>query len=190
LIQLLLGFYPPTKGAIYYEEQDSSGLDMRQIRQQMGVVLQQDALFGGSLWDNITCGRSYTYEEVMATVRLVGLEEDLARLPMGIHTLLAAGSGSLSGGQKQKIYIARALIGRPKMLILDEATSACDSRSCETIAENLQNLDITRIIVTHRLKSLKNADRIYVMNQGKIVDEGRFDDLASRPGLFSRLLQA
>jgi len=187
IINLLLGFESPEKGEIYYNNKDLPSLDIKELRRQLGIVLQNDTLLSGSIYDNIICGRSFSKEEVDRALELSGFAEDLTDFPMGIHTFLSVGGESLSGGQKQKLLIARALIGNPKILIFDEATSSLDNASQDKIAKNIAALNMTRIFIAHRLSTIRNADRIYVLDKGKVADFGTFHQLETRQGLFAEL---
>ena len=120
-------------------------------------------------------------------IRDAGLEKDIARMPMGLHTVLSEGEGSVSGGQRQRILIARAIVGKPKILYFDEATSALDNATQAAVCESLENLHVTRVAIAHRLSTIMHCDRIFVMDDGKIVEEGTYDQLMEKQGLFYRL---
>lgn len=188
LLRLLIGFEVPESGAIYYDHKDLSTLDLKQVRKQMGIILQTSTLFDGTIYENIATSGFYTEQQIEQALYLAGFEEDLKRLPMGINTVLMDKGNTLSGGQRQRLLIARALVSEPKILILDEATSALDNATQDFIARNLELLNVTRITVAHRLMRLKKVDRIYVLSQGRIEDIGTFDELAARKGTFSHLL--
>lgn len=187
LVRLLLGFETPTKGSIFYDDQDLASLDLKELRRQIGAVLQQGAIFSGSLHENIVCGGVYTREQIEEVLALCGLSEDIQNFPMGLHTIVQSGGNTLSGGQAQRILIARAMIGKPKLLIFDEATSALDGLTQDLISYNLDQLNVTRIVIAHRLSTIRHADRIYVLDQGKIVDVGTFEELISKGGLFKQM---
>lgn len=189
LIRLLLGFETPQKGVISYDDKDLSEVDVRAVRRQLGVVLQDSDILAGSIQENLICGGIYTQEQVLRAIKLAGFDEDLKQFPMGLFTFLTDGGSSLSGGQKQRLLIARALIGDPKILILDEATSALDNKTQEQVSINIQKLNVTRIVIAHRLSTVRKADRIYVLDEGKIVDSGTFEELARREGYFARMLK-
>lgn len=184
LIRLLLGMEKPEKGTIYYDGRDLEVLDLVQVRKQIGSVLQSGTLLGGSLRDNITYGRRIPDEEIEEMLELCGFGETLKELPMGLNSFIPFGGGTLSGGQKQQIMIARALIGKPQILILDEATSALDAISQENIINSIERLNITRIVIAHRLSTIVNADTIYVMDNGSIVEQGSFQELKKRGPFF------
>ncbi|MBJ7449923.1 MAG: ATP-binding cassette domain-containing protein [Parachlamydiales bacterium] len=187
LVNLLLGFETPEKGSIYFDNHDLKNLDLRDVRRHIGIVLQDDSLINGTLYDNIACGRSYSNDAVMKAIELANFTNDLKNLPMGLHTVIQADNQTLSKGQRQKIFIARALVSQPKLLIFDEATSALDNLTQDVISKNIEQLDVTRIVIAHRLNTIKNADRIYVMDQGKIIDTGTYQELLRKPGLFALL---
>jgi len=188
LLRLLLGFEKPHSGAIYFDEKDFSSLDAQGVRKQMGVVLQEGGIVGGSVYNNIVCSGIYTKEQIGKALELSGFADDVASFPMGLHTVLSMGGETLSGGQKQRLLITRALLSNPKILLFDEATSALDNRSQAKITENINKLNISRIVIAHRLSTIREADRIYVMEKGKVVQKGTFDELSRAPSLFADML--
>lgn len=188
LLKLMLGFETPQNGKIYYDKKDLSTVDKRELRKQFGVVLQNGALISGSIKTNITVTKpDATNEEIEKVLKEVAFYDDVDNLPMGINTPLSEGAGGISGGQKQRILIARALISNPKVLFFDEATSALDNRTQDIVTRSINGLDCTRIIIAHRLSTIINCDRIFVMDQGKIVEEGNYQELIDKKGLFYRL---
>lgn len=188
LMKLLLGFEKPISGRVYYDGKDIDSLDKRELRKKFGVVLQNGGLITGSIFDNITITTpSATLEQVEQAVRDAGLERDIAEMPMGLHTVLSEGDGSISGGQRQRILIARAIVGKPKLLFFDEATSALDNATQAAVCESLDQLKATRIVIAHRLSTIIHCDRIFVMDEGKIVEEGNFEQLMEKKGLFYNL---
>ena len=188
LLKLLLGFEKPTSGEILYDGRSILKLNKYALRQKLGVVLQNGQLIAGSIYENIVItAPKATAKDVQAVIEKVGLKEDIAQMPMGIHTMLSENSGTISGGQKQRILIARAIISNPKILIFDEATSALDNITQATVSDSLDRMNVTRIVVAHRLSTIKNCDRIFVMDQGRIVEEGKYDDLMKKHGLFYEL---
>lgn len=189
LIRLLLGFERPTAGAVYYDDKDLSSFTMHEFRKQLGVVLQEEGIIAGSIYDNLTCGGAYKPEQVERALAISGFSEDIESFPMGLHTYLSMGGSTLSGGQKQRLLIARALLPNPKILLLDEATSALDNRNQEKVIKSIDQLDVTRIVIAHRLSTIRNADRIYVMDKGKFIQTGTFEELASQHGLFFDMLK-
>ncbi|MBD2199408.1 MULTISPECIES: NHLP bacteriocin export ABC transporter permease/ATPase subunit [Calothrix] len=189
LFRLLLGFDTPESGSINYDGQELSGLDVNAVRRQLGVVLQNSRLMSASIFENISSNAVISMEEAWEAARMAGLADDIATMPMGMHTVVSEGGTNLSGGQRQRLLIARALALRPRILVFDEATSALDNRTQAIVSESLEKLNVTRIVVAHRLSTIRNADRIYVLENGRLVQQGNFDQLAQQPGLFSQLIQ-
>lgn len=190
LIRLLLGFETPKRGAVYYDGQDLAELALPSVRSQMGVVLQNGQLMAGDIFTNIAgVGSSFTQDDAWRAAEAAGVADDIRRMPMGMQTIVSEGSSNISGGQRQRILIARALAANPAIIIFDEATSALDNRTQAIVTESLQKLRATRIVVAHRLSTIREADRILVMDQGKIVESGTFDELSARGGLFSLLVR-
>src|SRR5690606_15316392 len=171
LLRLLLGFEVPNGGRVLLDGKDISELDLPAVRRQMGVVLQNSRPLAGSLYENIVGASNRGLSDAWEAARKAGLAEEIQQIPMGMHTNLTQ-SGSLSGGQMQRLLIARAIVNQPRILILDEATSALDNRVQAEITNNLDRLSITRIVVAHRLSTVAQANRIYVMEQGRIVEQG------------------
>jgi len=188
IFRLLLGFETPQAGAIYYDGQDVSRLDVYAVRRQMGVVLQHSRIMAASIFDNIASGAIITMDEAWEAARAVGLADDLTALPMGMHTHLSEGGGNLSGGQRQRVLLARALVCQPRLLLLDEATSALDNHTQAIVTASLERLHITRIVIAHRLSTIRHATRIYVLAGGRIVQQGRFEELVQQEGLFAQLM--
>ena len=189
MMKLLLGFEQPSAGSIFFEGHDLKKLDLRAVRRQIGVVLQDGELMAGSIGENILGVTGGTNEQAWAAARGAGLAEDIERMPMGMHTVLTEGATTLSGGQAQRLLIARALVGEPRMMFLDEATSALDNHTQATVMHSLQQMAGTRIVVAHRLSTIERADRIYVFDAGRIVQAGTFAELARTPGPFADLAQ-
>ncbi|WP_030381484.1 MULTISPECIES: NHLP bacteriocin export ABC transporter permease/ATPase subunit [unclassified Streptomyces] len=171
LLRLLIGFDRPVSGSVLYDGQDLSALDRSAVRRQCGVVLQHAQPMTGSLLDVIRGTEPCTPEEAMAAAELAGLGDDIRRMPMGLHTIVQ-GSGSLSGGQRQRLMIAQALLRRPRILFLDEATSALDNETQRTVIESTRALNATRVVIAHRLSTVLDADRVVVMEDGRVVQEG------------------
>ncbi|MGW1274068.1 NHLP bacteriocin export ABC transporter permease/ATPase subunit, partial [Streptomyces sp. NPDC002491] len=171
LLRLLIGFDRPLSGSVLYDGQDLAALDQAAVRRQCGVVLQHAQPFTGSLLDVICGTGAYTPEEAMAAAELAGLAEDIRRMPMGLHTIVS-GSGSVSGGQRQRLMIAQALIRRPRILFFDEATSALDNETQRTVIESTRKLNATRVVIAHRLSTVMDADRVIVMENGRIAQQG------------------
>ncbi|MFF4302938.1 NHLP bacteriocin export ABC transporter permease/ATPase subunit [Streptomyces sp. NPDC001601] len=171
LLRLLIGFDRPVSGSVLYDGQDLGALDQSAVRRQCGVVLQHAQPFTGSILDVICGTEPYTPEEAMAAAEMAGLAEDIKRMPMGLHTIVA-GSGAISGGQRQRLMIAQALIRRPRILFFDEATSALDNDTQRTVIESTRKLNATRIVIAHRLSTVLDADRVIVMEDGKVAQQG------------------
>ncbi|GHB65843.1 NHLP family bacteriocin export ABC transporter permease/ATPase subunit [Streptomyces viridiviolaceus] len=171
LLRLLIGFDRPLSGSVLYDGQDLAALDQSAVRRQCGVVLQHAQPFTGSILDVICGTEPYTPEEAMAAAEMAGLAEDIKRMPMGLHTIVS-GSGAVSGGQRQRLMIAQALIRRPRILFLDEATSALDNETQRTVIESTKALNATRIVIAHRLSTVLDADRVIVMEDGKVAQQG------------------
>lgn len=188
LFRLILGFESPAQGQVRIEGRDLAGLDLEAVRQQIGVVLQQNRIPSGSLHEIVAGGALVTQVQVWGALALAGLAEDIQGMPMGIHTMFGEGAPTLSGGQRQRLMIARALVNQPKILLLDEATSSLDNRTQSIVSENLGKLKSTRIVIAHRLSTIQGADRIYVLQKGTVVQQGPFDQLAQTPGLFQDLI--
>jgi NHLM bacteriocin system ABC transporter ATP-binding protein len=187
LVRLLLGFERPLAGAIYYDGQDLLGLDVEQVRRQIGVVLQNSQLITGTILSNIVGSLSLSVDDAWEAARLVGLDEDIAEMPQGMHTRVSEGGSTLSGGQRQRLLIARAVVSRPRILFFDEATSALDNRSQALVGESLERLQATRIVVAHRLSTIAHADCIFVIDDGRVVQSGKYMELAQQKGLFAEL---
>lgn len=188
LFRLLLGFDTPESGGIFYDGKDLSGLDVNAVRRQLGVVLQNSRLTSASIFENIAGGANITQEEAWEAARMAGFEADIKAMPMGMHTIVSEGGGNISGGQRQRLLITRALVLKPKILLFDEATSALDNRTQAIVSESLDKLQVTRIVIAHRLSTIKNADRIYVLQSGRVVQHGSFEQLATQQGLFAQLI--
>jgi NHLM bacteriocin system ABC transporter ATP-binding protein len=188
VLRLLMGFERPASGSVLYDGQNLDGLDLTAVRRQLGVVLQSARLQGGSVFENIACGNLVGLEEAWEAARDAGLAEDLEQMPMKMHTVLSEGGGNLSGGQRQRLMIARALVMNPKVLLFDEATSALDNATQAVVSRSLQRRQVTRLVIAHRLSTIQHADRIYVLENGRVVQVGTFAELAAREGLFRRMM--
>ena len=157
------------------------------MRRQIGSVLEDSSLFPGSLYENIAGSESIKREQVVEAVRLAGLQDDIARMPMGLASAVTEGGGQISGGQRQRVMIARALVERPRLLFFDEATSALDNHTQAIVRKSIDGLNATRIVIAHRLSTIRDADRILVMEAGRIVERGTFDELIAKGGAFLHL---
>ncbi|MGA4864442.1 NHLP bacteriocin export ABC transporter permease/ATPase subunit [Streptomyces lavendulocolor] len=171
LLRLLIGFDRPVSGSVLYDGQDLTALDQAAVRRQCGVVLQNAQPLTGSILDCISGAESFPQEEVWAAAEMAGLAEDIRRMPMGLHTMIAGG-GAISGGQRQRLMIAQALVRRPRILFLDEATSALDNAAQRTVMDSTRRLDATRLVIAHRLSTVLDADRVIVMSAGRVVEQG------------------
>ncbi|MEL6462358.1 MAG: ATP-binding cassette domain-containing protein, partial [Cyanobacteria bacterium J06621_15] len=189
IFRLLLGFETPESGTVFYDNQDLSTLNITAIRKQLGVVLQNGRIMSGSIWENIAGGAIVTQDKAIQALEMAGLSEDIKSMPMGIHTLVSEGGGNLSGGQRQRLFIARALVHQPQILLFDEATSALDNRTQAIVTQSLEQLGVTRVVIAHRLSTIRHADKIYVMQSGKIVQQGSFNELSAVEGLFADLIE-
>ena len=189
LVRLLLGFETPKRGSILFDGQDLAELALPSVRSQMGVVLQNGQLMTGDIYTNIVGTRMLTQDAAWEAAEAAGIAEDIADMPMGMQTVISEGSSNISGGQRQRILIARALAGKPAILIFDEATSALDNRSQAIVTRSLDKLKSTRIVVAHRLSTIRQCDRIIVMDNGRIVEMGDFDELVEKGGLFADLVK-
>jgi ATP-binding cassette subfamily C protein len=188
LFRLLLGFDIAESGSIYYDGQDLSDLDVDAVRRQMGVVLQNGQLQSASIFENIAGNAQISWDEAWEAARMAGFAHDIAAMPMEMHTVISEGGGNLSGGQRQRLLIARALALKPRILLFDEATSALDNKTQAIVSESMEKLQVTRIAIAHRLSTIRNANRIYVLQAGRIVQQGSFEELAAVEGLFAQLM--
>ena len=189
LLRLLLGFDAPETGTICYDRHDLSMVDPESIRRQVGTVLQTSQLFPGTIFSNIAGITDATLDDVYEVANMAGLGEDIDMMPMGMFTSISEGISTLSGGQRQRILIARALVTRPHILFLDEATSALDNKTQLTVSKSLEGLNATRIVIAHRLSTVINADKIFVMENGEIVESGTYSQLQSNGGKFAELVK-
>jgi NHLM bacteriocin system ABC transporter ATP-binding protein len=187
LLRLLLGFEKPLSGAIYYDGQDLAGLDLQEVRLQMGIVLQNGKLLPGDILTNIIGSTPLTVDDAWQAVRMAGLEDDIRSLPMGMYTMVSEGGKGLSGGQRQRLMIARAIVRKPRVLIFDEATSALDNRTQEMVSRAMEGMRATRIVIAHRLSTIMKADRILVLDGGAVVQSGSYTELIGQEGLFAEL---
>ena len=187
ILRLLLGFEVCESGSVRFDGQDLSGLDPGAVRQQLGIVLQSGRLSYGSILDNVTGSLDLELHEVWQALEDAGLAEDVRALPMQLHTHVSEGGGNLSGGQRQRLLIARALAKNPRLILFDEATSALDNRTQAIVSRALERRRATRLVVAHRLSTIEHADRIYVLEDGRVVQTGTFTELRDQPGLFQRL---
>lgn len=189
LVRLLLGFEKPQSGNIFYDDKNLNKLDLKSVRQNMGVVTQDGKLFQGDIFSNISVSApDLTMEEAWKVAETANAADMIRAMPMGMHTIITEGSGGISGGQKQRLMIARAIAPKPKILIFDEATSALDNITQKKISQALDNIDCTRIVIAHRLSTIKNCNRIIVLEQGHIIEDGTYDELVNAKGFFADLV--
>jgi len=189
IMRLLMGFEKPEAGTIYYDDQDLASLDLREVRQQVGVVLQDSKLLPTDIFRNIVGTSSLTVEDAWEAAEMAGLAADVKQMSMGMHTMVSEGGGTFSGGQRQRLMIARAIVHKPRILFLDEATSALDNRTQAQVSESLDKMQATRIVIAHRLSTIINADKIYVLEKGEIIETGTYDELVKLDGFFAQLVK-
>ncbi len=189
LMRLLLGFEMPEKGAIYYDGKDLAKIDLKSLRRRVGVVLQDGKLFSGDIFSNIVISAPWlTLDDAWEAAEMSGIATDIRRMPMGMHTVISEGGGGISGGQRQRLLIARAVAPKPKILMFDEATSALDNLTQKQVSEALDNLKCTRVVIAHRLSTIRQCDRIIVLQDGKIIEDGKYAELLELNGYFAQLV--
>ncbi len=190
LVRLLLGFETPEKGAIYYDGKDLAGLDLRSLRRKIGTVTQNGSLFQGDIYSNIVISAPQLgLDDAWRAAELAGIADDIRAMPMGMQTMIGEGQGGISGGQKQRLMIARAIAAQPRILFFDEATSALDNKTQKQVSDALDALKCTRIVIAHRLSTIRNCDRILVLEGGRILEEGSYNELIAKGGFFAELVE-
>ena len=190
LMRLLLGFETPERGVIYYDGVNINDVNIRELRRHIGCVMQNSRLFPGSIYQNIVITAPELDEDAAwKAAELAGMAEDIRKMPMQMNTMISEGSGTLSGGQVQRLIIARAIAPKPKILLFDEATSALDNITQKMVSDSLDGLKCTRLVIAHRLSTVKNCDRILVVDGGRIAEEGTYDELTARGGIFAALVE-
>ena len=190
LMRLLLGFEKPEKGAVYYDGKDLNRLDLRSLRRKIGSVIQSGGLFQGDIYSNIVISApELTLNEAWEAAEIAGIADDIRAMPMGMHTIISEGQGGISGGQKQRLMIARAVAPKPKILMFDEATSALDNKTQKQVSEALDSMGCTRIVIAHRLSTIRHCDRILVLDKGSIIEEGSYEELIEKNGYFAELVE-
>ena len=190
LMRLLLGFETPEKGAIYYDGKDMNKLDLRSLRRRIGAVTQDGSLFQGDIYSNIVISApQLDLDAAWEAAEIAGIADDIRAMPMGMQTVIAEGQGGISGGQKQRLMIARAVAPKPKILMFDEATSALDNKTQKKVSDALDALKCTRIVIAHRLSTIRNCDRILVLDKGQILEDGTYDELIAKNGYFAELVE-
>lgn len=189
LMRLLLGFEKPEKGAIYYDGKDIESLDLGSLRRKIGTVMQQSGLFQGDIYSNIVLtAPGLSIDEAWDAAEKAGIADDIRAMPMGMYTMVSEGGGGISGGQKQRLMIARAIAPKPKLLFFDEATSALDNKTQRQVSEALDAMGCTRVVIAHRLSTIRHCDRILVLDGGTIVEDGSYDVLIEKGGYFADLV--
>lgn len=190
LMRLMLGFEKPERGAVYYDEQNLSSINLRALRRQIGTVMQNGQLLQGSIFSNLSITRpDMTEREAWEALELAGLADDVRNMPMKLDTVLGEGGSGLSGGQRQRLLIARALAGNPSAVFMDEATSALDNIAQAHAARSLDNLTCTRVVIAHRLSTIQNCSRIIVLDEGRIAEDGSYEELIAKNGIFAALVR-
>ena len=167
-----------------------AGLDLPSLRQKIGTVMQDAGLFQGDIYSNIVISApQLTVDDAWNAAEKAGIADDIRAMPMGMNTMISEGQGGISGGQRQRLMIARAIAPKPKLLIFDEATSALDNKTQKQVSEALDAMGCTRIVIAHRLSTIKHCDRILVLEGGKITEEGTYDELIEKDGFFAELVK-
>lgn len=190
LVRLLLGFEKPRKGAVFFDGKDLNSLDLRSLRRHIGVVMQNGKLLMGSIYENITISAPWLgMDAAWEAAEAAGLAQDIREMPMGMQTMISEGQGGISGGQKQRLLIARAIAPKPNVLIFDEATSALDNLTQKKVTEALDSYKCTRIVIAHRLSTIQSCDRILLLRGGKIEEDGTYDELIAKNGFFAELVE-
>ena len=189
LMRLMLGFETPQKGAIYFDRKNLSRLDLKSLRRKIGTVMQDGKLFLGDIYSNIVISApQLTLERAWEAAEIASVADDIRAMPMGMNTIIAEGQGGISGGQRQRLMIARAVAPRPKILMFDEATSALDNLTQKKVSEAIDGLNCTRIVIAHRLSTIRHCDRIIVLDKGHIVESGTYEQLIENNGFFAELV--
>ena len=190
LMRLLLGFEKPERGTVSIDGENIDRYDLPSLRKRIGTVTQDSGLFQGDIYSNIVISEpELTLEDAWKAAEKAGIADDIREMPMGMHTYISEGQGGISGGQKQRIMIARAIAPNPKLLLLDEATSALDNKTQRQVSEALDAMGCTRVVIAHRLSTIRHCDRILVLDGGKIVEDGTYEELIALNGLFADLVE-
>lgn len=190
LVRLMLGFEKPEIGAITVDGKNLEKVDLKSMRRHIGTVIQNGKLFQGTVYENITVATpGASMDAAWKAAEISGIKEDIEKMPLGMNTVISEGQGGISGGQKQRLMIARAIVGNPNLLILDEATSALDNITQKKVSNALSSLKCTRIVIAHRLSTIQNCDRIVVIDNGEIIQDGTYDELSREEGFFKELIK-
>lgn len=190
LMRILLGFEKPEKGSVRFDGKDINSLDLPSLRKRIGTVMQDAGLFQGEIYSNIVItAPELTLADAWEAAEKAGIAADIREMPMGMNTVIGEGQGGISGGQRQRLMIARAIAPKPKLLMFDEATSALDNKTQKQVSEALDSMGCTRIVIAHRLSTIKHCDRIIVIDGGHIIEDGTYDDLIAANGYFAELVE-
>ncbi|MBR4721042.1 MAG: NHLP bacteriocin export ABC transporter permease/ATPase subunit [Clostridia bacterium] len=190
LMRILLGFEKPQRGGVFYDGKDIERMDLKSLRRKIGSVMQSGKLFTGDIYSNIVINNPrLTLDEAWEAAEMAGFADDIRSMPMGMFTLVSEGQGGISGGQRQRLLIARAIAPKPRILMFDEATSALDNITQKIVSESLEKLKCTRIVIAHRLSTIRQCDRIIVLDNGHIVEDGTYDELINKNGFFAELVE-
>ena len=190
LLRLALGLETPLSGTVYYDGRDIKGLNLKQLRRNIGVVPQDMALMPEDIWDNIAGDDQLATEDaVWPALRLAAIEQEVSKMPMGLHTGVGKSAATLSGGEIQRIMLAGALYNKPRIVMLDEATNWLDNENQASVMRNIESLSASKLVVAHRLSTLQQAGRIYVMQRGRVVQEGTYESLLDSEGVFRDLVR-
>jgi ABC-type bacteriocin/lantibiotic exporter with double-glycine peptidase domain len=189
-VRLLLGFEKPEKGSVYFDSKNIDSLDLPSLRGKIGTVMQDAGLFQGNIYSNIVItDPELTLDDAWEAAEKAGIADDIRAMPMGMHTVVSEGQGGISGGQRQRLMIARAIAPKPNLLIFDEATSALDNKTQKQVSEALDSMGCTRIVIAHRLSTIRHCDRILVLDGGSIIEDGTYDELIEKGGFFAELVE-
>jgi ABC-type bacteriocin/lantibiotic exporter with double-glycine peptidase domain len=190
LMRVMLGFEKPQRGGVFYDGKDIQRMDLKSLRRKIGSVMQTGKLFTGDLYSNIVINNPrLTLDEAWEAAEMAGFADDISSMPMGMFTLVSEGQGGISGGQRQRLLIARAIAPKPRILMFDEATSALDNITQKIVSESLEKLKCTRIVIAHRLSTIRQCDRIIVLDKGRIIEDGSYDELIAKDGFFAELVE-
>jgi ABC-type bacteriocin/lantibiotic exporter with double-glycine peptidase domain len=190
LMRILLGFEKPERGSVRFDGKDINTLDLPSLRKRIGTVMQDAGLFQGEIYSNIVItAPELTLADAWEAAEKAGIAADIREMPMGMNTVIGEGQGGISGGQRQRLMIARAIAPKPKLLMFDEATSALDNKTQKQVSEALDSMGCTRIVIAHRLSTIKHCDRIIVIDGGHIIEDGTYDDLIAANGYFAELVE-